>query len=90
MTPISLITTEEIDGEIKLNPSWAELSDIARMDLLLDWIGVLEQLKDLVHHDLYGSGYEYKDVCVDAIKSWKNHGKGPEYYKSAMLKLVQK
>jgi hypothetical protein len=52
MTPISLTTTEEIDGELRLNPSWAKLDNIARLDLLQDWIGVLQQLYQLTHHQL--------------------------------------
>jgi hypothetical protein len=79
-TPISLTTTEDIDGEVRLNPAWAELDGIARLDLLQDWIGVLQQLYSLAHHDTYGLGCEYRAVCVEAIKGWQHHGKIPEEY----------
>jgi len=86
MTPISLTTTEEIDGDVRLNPTWAEMSYIARIDLLGDWIAVLQQLYALSHHDVYGSGYQYRSICVDAISGWEHHGKWPDHYRPALLK----
>lgn len=85
MTPISLTTTREIDGCVKLNSSWAELSDIARLDLLGDWIGVLQQLYSLTHHDTFGLGYEYRPICVEAIRGWDYHGKTPADYKPRLV-----
>ena len=85
MTPISLTTTEEIDGDVKLNPSWAELSGIARLDLLCDWMGVLIQLYELTHHDVFGSELIYRPICVDAITGWQHHGKGPDDYRPELI-----
>lgn len=84
MTPISLVTTEEIDGDIRLNPTWGELNDIARLDLLGDWIAVLQQLYALTHHDCYAGGYEYRAICVNAIRGWEHHGKSPDDYRPAL------
>ena len=89
MTPISLTTTEEIDGDVKLNPSWAELSGIARLDLLSDWLGVLDQLYALTHHDVFGSELIYRPICVEAITGWEHHGKWPDDYTLGIIKLVQ-
>ena len=85
MTPISLITTEEIDGEIRLNPTWAGLDSIARLDLLQDWIAVLDQLYSLTHHDTFGIGYEYRPICVEAIHGWDYHGKTPADYNPQLV-----
>jgi hypothetical protein len=87
MTPISLTTTEEIDGELRLNPSWAELNSVARLDLIQDWIGVLEQLYQFTHQDTYGLGCEYRPVCVNAITGWQHHGKGPSDYVPDVIRL---
>jgi len=89
MTPISLTTTEEIDGAVKLNPTWAGLSDVARLDLLQDWIGVLQQLYQLTHHDLYAQGYDWQNTCVEAISGWEHHGKGPDDYTPNVVKLAR-
>jgi len=89
MTPISLTTTEDIDGEVRLNPTWAGLSDVARLDLLKDWIGVLRQLYQLTHHDLHVQGYDWHDICVEAISGWKHHGKGPDDYTAKVVKLAR-
>ena len=89
MTPISLTTTEEIDGELRLNPSWAELDNIARLDLLQDWIAVLKQLYQLTHHDTFGLGCEYRPICVEAITGWQHHGKGPDDYPAPRLRDPQ-
>ena len=80
MTPISLTTTEEIDGDVRLNPTWAALSGIARLDLIQDWLGVLDQLYALTHHDVFGSEYEYRPVCIESITGWQHHGKIPRDY----------
>jgi hypothetical protein len=58
MTPISLITSREIDGDVKLNPAWAELDSVARLDLLQDWIAALRQLYQRTHQDTYGQDHE--------------------------------
>jgi hypothetical protein len=87
MTPISLTTTEEIDGGVKLNGSWAELHSVARLDLLQDWIAVLQQLYQFVYHDTYGKGFDRHEVCVAAISGWDNHGKGPEDYRPNVLPI---
>jgi hypothetical protein len=88
MTPISLTTTEDIDGEVKLNPSWEGLSGIARLDLLQDWIGVLTQLYSLTHHDVFRGGHEYNTACMQAIKGWEFHGKSLDDYTPALLNLA--
>lgn len=85
MTPISLTTTEEIDGEVRLNPTWAELSGIARLDLLQDWIAVLQQLYGLTHHDVFRGGHAYHPPCVNAIRGWDHHGKTPDDYKPSLV-----
>jgi hypothetical protein len=86
-TPISLTTTEDIDGEVRLNPTWAELDGVSRVDLLQDWIGVLGQLLQLAHHDLWKQGHEYRPICIDAISGWQHHGKWPEDYRSAVVPI---
>jgi hypothetical protein len=89
MTPISLTTTEDIDGGVKLNASWGGLHSVARLDLLQDWIAVLQQLYQLTHHDTYGKGYDWQSNCVEAITGWENHGKGPEDYTPNIVKLAR-
>ena len=89
MTPISLTTSENIDGEIRLNPTWADLNNVARLDLLQDWMGVLRQLYQLTHHDTYGQGYDWHNICVEAISGWEHHGKGPDNYTPSVVKLAQ-
>jgi hypothetical protein len=77
MTPISLTTTEEIDGCIRLNPTWAGLDGVARLDLVQDWLAVLEQLRRRCHYDLYqgktGDIYEFKTLLMESIRGWDNH-----------------
>ena len=89
MTPISLTTTEEIDGAVKINPAWASLHTVARLDLLQDWIATLRQLYQLTHHDAYGQGYDWHNICVEAINGWEHHGKGPEEYTPNVVKLAR-
>jgi hypothetical protein len=85
MTPISLITSEEIEGEIRLNSAWAGLHSVARLDLLQDWIAVLKQLYQLTHHDTYGKGHDWQSNLIEAIKGWEHHGKNADDYKPLML-----
>ncbi len=85
MTPISLTTTEEIDGAVKINPAWASLNTVARLDLLQDWIATLRQLYQLTHHDTYGQGYDWHNICVEAITGWQHHGKGPDDYRPELI-----
>jgi hypothetical protein len=67
MTPISLITVIEIDGKLKLNPSWAELDNVARLDLLQDWIAALQQLYQRTHQDTYGHDPEDRRMIVAEV-----------------------
>lgn len=89
MTPISLITSEEIDGVVILNASWGSLDSVARLDLLQDWIAVLRQLYQLAHHDAYGKGFDWQGNLVDAIGGWEHHGKKPDDYTPSVIKLAR-
>jgi hypothetical protein len=89
MIPISLTTSENIDGAVTLNPSWGGLHSVARLDLLQDWIAVLKQLYQLTHHDTYGKGYNWHNVCIEAISGWENHGKNPEDYPAPVVNLAR-
>lgn len=80
MTPLSLWTTESIDGCLKINPTWADLHTVSRLDLLQDWIAVLTQLYQFTYHDAYGKGFDWNSNCVAAISGWEHHGKGPDDY----------
>lgn len=68
MIPISLITGIEIAGKLKLNPSWAELHNVARLDLLKDWIAALQQLYQLTHQETYGQDPEdYRMIVAEVL-----------------------
>jgi hypothetical protein len=67
-TFIRLTSSPEIDGEITVNADFSELNWVARIDLLADWLGVLNELYRREYHAIYGGEYTPHELCLSAIK----------------------
>ena len=67
-TFIRLTSGPEIDGEITVNAHFYELDEIARLDLLSDWMEILIELYRLQQNVTYGSNYTPNELCLNAIK----------------------
>ena len=44
----------DVDGDVTIVEWFDNLGDIDKMDLLLDWIGLLEKERDLLRKKMYG------------------------------------
>jgi hypothetical protein len=44
----------DIDGDVTIAPCFDDLSDVAKHDLLDDWIGLLEKERAELHKKMYG------------------------------------
>jgi|688.fasta_scaffold2027104_1 hypothetical protein len=70
-TFIRLTSGQEIDGEITVNAEFKELNPVARLDLLGDWLGVLQELYNHQWHAIYGGDYAPHEGCLSAVKYQK-------------------
>ncbi len=48
----------EPDGDVSLSELFDEYSDVAKLDVLGDWIGLLQKEYNIVYKNLYGSEEE--------------------------------
>lgn len=67
-TLIRLTSGPEIDGKITVNAEFSDLSSTARIDLLADWLGVLNELYCCEYQAVYGGEYTPHELCLAAIK----------------------
>lgn len=44
----------DVDGDVKLKLAFDDLNDVARMDLLMDWIGLLDRERQILFKEMYG------------------------------------
>lgn len=45
---------EDVDGDVTLSEWYDSLSDVAKHDLLDDWIGLLNREREALHKKMYG------------------------------------
>jgi hypothetical protein len=67
-TFIRLASSPYIDGQAAVAREWHDLSGIERLDLLQDWIGLLNEIYDSEKHAQNGSPYKPNETCLKAIK----------------------
>lgn len=67
-TYIRLSSKPNIDGEALVTRSWHDLNGMERIDLLLDWIGLLNEIYDAERNAQNGFEYTPNPTCIAAIK----------------------
>ena len=48
----------DVDGDVTLSEWYESLNDVAKHDLLDDWIGLLERERRALHKKMYGLDYD--------------------------------
>jgi len=67
-TVLTLETSAEIDGFVRLSADWFSLDPIAQRDLIDDWNGILDELEKMVREQSRGLIPDKPhEVCRNAI-----------------------
>jgi hypothetical protein len=67
-TFIRLTSSRFIDGFAHVSHRWHELDGTERLDLLQDWIGLLNEMHDAEYYAQHGGDYTPHETCLKAIK----------------------